>query len=166
MINWNEMSELHVVSKLESILQRWFKVELFFADLNGKIHSKQFQKDYSSENPIFKLMLQTSHGYDVFIQDVEEFISSKSDSDLNLDLTTDNTKPSLNISDGVELLAKGQVSPVNSDGGKSDKDSKKSEDFSFFKSDPVEDKGGIVDGDMKNISVNNVPIIIQNIIVS
>ena len=80
---------------------------------------------------------------------------SKSNSDLNLDLTTDNTKPSLNISDGVELLAKGQVSPVNSDGGKSDKDSKKSEDFSFFKSDPVEDKGGIVDGDMKNISVNN-----------
>ena len=29
---------------------------------------------------------------------------SKSESDLNLDLTTDNTKPSLNISDGVELL--------------------------------------------------------------
>ena len=44
MINWPEMSELHVVSKLESILQRWFNLELFFADMNGKIVSKQFQR--------------------------------------------------------------------------------------------------------------------------
>ena len=52
---------------------------------------------------------------------------SKSNSDLNLDLTTNSAKPSLNISDGVELLAKGQVSPVNSEGANSDKESKKSE---------------------------------------
>ena len=87
---------------------------------------------------------------------------SKSNSDLNLDLTTENAKPSLNISDGVELLAKGQVSPINSDGGKSDKDSKKSEDFSFFKSDTVEDKGGIVDGDMKNSSDKDDNLLLSN----
>ena len=57
---------------------------------------------------------------------------SKSDSDLNLDLNKDNqVKPSLNISDGVELLAKGSVSPVKSDGYNSDQESKKSEEFSF-----------------------------------
>ena len=76
MINWNEMSELHVVNKLEAIMKRWFNVELFFCDLNGKIHSKQFQKDYSSDNPIFKLLLNAGHGYDVFLQDVEELVTT------------------------------------------------------------------------------------------
>ena len=80
MINWNEMSELHVVNKLESIMSRWFNVELFFCDLNGKIHSKQFQKGYVSDNSIFKLLLSANHGYDVFLQDVEEMISNNSDS--------------------------------------------------------------------------------------
>ena len=80
---------------------------------------------------------------------------SKSDSDLNLDLNKDNqVKPSLNISDGVELLAKGSVSPVKSDGYNSDQESKKSEEFSFFKSDNVEDKGVIVDGDLKKVEVD------------
>jgi len=74
MVNWNEMSELHVVSKLESILQRWFNVELFFCDLNGKVHSKQFQKDYLSPNPLFQLIVNASHGYDVFMQDVETLL--------------------------------------------------------------------------------------------
>lgn len=88
---------------------------------------------------------------------------SKSDGDnLDLDFYTDNKKPKLNISDGVELLAKGSVSPVNSDGGRSDKESKKSEDFSFFKSDPVEDKGGIVDGDMTNIKVDDDSLLLSN----
>ena len=81
MVNWNEMSELHVVSKLESILMRWFNVELFFCDLNGKIHSKQFQKGYSSSNPIFQLLLNTGHGYDVFLQDVESLIDQSRNND-------------------------------------------------------------------------------------
>ena len=81
MINWNEMSELHVVNKLESILKRWFNVELFFCDLNGKVHSKQFQKGYVSGNPIFKLILQASHGYDIFLQDVESMLEEGKDSD-------------------------------------------------------------------------------------
>ena len=79
---------------------------------------------------------------------------NKSESDLELDLNVDNVKPNLNISDGVELLANGKVSPVLSDDEKSDKESNKS--FTFFKSDPVEDKGGIVDGDIKdNLLLNN-----------
>ena len=74
MINWPEMSELHVVSKLESILQRWFNLELFFADMNGKIVSKQFQKGYSTNSPIFKSILEASHGYDSFMQDIDKIL--------------------------------------------------------------------------------------------
>jgi transcriptional regulator with PAS, ATPase and Fis domain len=81
MVNWSEMSELHVVNKLEAILKRWFNVELFFCDLNGKIHSGQFKKDYISDNPLFHLMLHSSHGYDVFLQDVETLIDQSRNSD-------------------------------------------------------------------------------------
>jgi two-component system, NtrC family, response regulator HupR/HoxA len=81
MVNWSEMSELHVVNKLEAILKRWFNVELFFCDLNGKIHSGQFQKDYISDNPLFHLLLNSSHGYDVFLQDVETLIDHSRNSE-------------------------------------------------------------------------------------
>ena len=74
MINWPEMSELHVVSKLESILQRWFNLELFFADMNGKIVSKQFQKGYVTNSPIFKSILDAAHGYDSFMQDIDKIL--------------------------------------------------------------------------------------------
>jgi hypothetical protein len=80
---------------------------------------------------------------------------SKSNSDLNFDPSNSNSmKPSLSISGGVELLAKGSVSPAKSEGYNSDQDSKKSEDFSFFKSENVKDKGGIVDGDLKKIDID------------
>lgn len=85
MVNWNEMSELHVVSKLEAILQKWFNVELFFCDLNGKIHSKQFQKDYLSCNPLFQLMMQAGHGYDVFMQDIETLLDQNRKGDSNFE---------------------------------------------------------------------------------
>jgi transcriptional regulator with PAS, ATPase and Fis domain len=81
MVNWNEMSELHVVSKLESILKRWFNVELFFCDLNGKIHTKQFQKGFISNNPLFQLLANANHGYDVFLQDVELLADSSKNND-------------------------------------------------------------------------------------
>ena len=65
--------------------------------------------------------------------------------------------PNLKTADpiGVELLAKGVVSPVNSNNSSPRNDSVKSEEFSFFKSDNVEDKGGIVDGDLKKVEVDS-----------
>ena len=67
--------------------------------------------------------------------------------------------PNLKTADpiGVELLAKGVVSPVNSNNSSPRNDSVKSEEFSFFK--PSEDKGGIIDGDLpkdddKNVNIN------------
>ena len=76
------------------------------------------------------------------------------------EINTDPTiSPNLKTADpiGVELLAKGVVSPVNSNNSSPRNDSVKSEEFSFFK--PSEDKGGIIDGDLpkdddKNVNIN------------
>jgi len=79
---------------------------------------------------------------------------AKGDTDLS-PKTNDIITPSLSVSDqsGVELLAKGSVSPVKSEPN-SDTGSLKNEGFSFFK---PEDKGGIVDGDLsKKINVDPV----------
>ena len=58
--------------------------------------------------------------------------------DLNEKTNNDTLLPNLNVSDGVELLS-------NNFGIKEEK-KEENNDFSFFK---VEDKGGIVDGDLK-----------------
>ena len=75
------------------------------------------------------------------------------------EINTDPTiSPNLKTADpiGVELLAKGTVSPINSINSSPRNDSVKSEEFSFFK--PSEDKGGIIDGDLpnndKNVNIN------------
>ena len=79
------------------------------------------------------------------------------------EINTDPTiSPNLRTADpiGVELLAKGVVSPVNSINSSPRNDSVKSEEFSFFK--PSEDKGGIIDGDLPN-NDKNVNINVTNI---
>ena len=105
-----------------------------------------------------------------------KIVSVGDNSSDNLGFTKDNTDkpsdihinepilPNLNVSDGVELLAKGSVSPVKPDGYNSDQESKKSEDFSFFK---PEDKGGIVDGDLsKPIRIDPIDPVDDNIIMN
>ena len=53
----------------------------FFATLMEKYIQSSFKKGYVSENSVFKLLLSANHGYDVFLQDVEEMISSNGDSE-------------------------------------------------------------------------------------
>ena len=68
------------------------------------------------------------------------FIKDDVSDGISFNEKNDNITPNLNVSDGVELLS-------NNFGIKEEpKKEEKSDDFSFFK---VEDKGGIVDGDLK-----------------
>ena len=34
-LNWKELTELHVISKIQDVVKDWFDAELFFVDLNG-----------------------------------------------------------------------------------------------------------------------------------
>lgn len=72
MIDWKEMSDLHVVAKLEEILNKWWGVEMFWTDLNYKIRSKHLDKDYSFKNHFMKVQLGMSYGYEYMGQDIEK----------------------------------------------------------------------------------------------
>ena len=81
-----------------------------------------------------------------FADNSSENLGFTKENNISLDLDTGDASimPNLTASDGVELLAKGNISPQTHDETKGDIN--KNEDFSFFKPD---DKGGIVDGDIK-----------------
>ncbi|PIK14154.1 sigma-54 dependent transcriptional regulator [Halobacteriovorax sp. JY17] len=72
MINWQEISDLHVISKLEEILSKWFGVEQIYSDMHYKIRSGHIDKGYEFKNHFFKVQMQMSHGYNYMGQDVEK----------------------------------------------------------------------------------------------
>ncbi len=72
MINWNDMNGLHVISKLEEILGRWFGVEMIYSDLQGKVRSKQMEKDYNFKNHFMKVQMGLNYGHEFIGQDIEK----------------------------------------------------------------------------------------------
>lgn len=71
MIKWEEIGKLHVIAKLEHILNKWFHVEQIFTDTHHKIQSAQLDKSYEFKNHFYKVQMGLTHGYDVFSQDLE-----------------------------------------------------------------------------------------------
>lgn len=80
MINWKEMSGLHVISKLEEILGKWFGVELLYTDHNGKIRSKHLERDYQFKNNFFKVQMGLPYGAEFISQDIEKITDTISQS--------------------------------------------------------------------------------------
>jgi two-component system response regulator HupR/HoxA len=73
MINWKEMSGLHVISKMEEVLNKWFGVEQVFTDMHYKIRSSHLDKDYEFKNHFMKVQMQMNYGYEYLGQDVEKY---------------------------------------------------------------------------------------------
>ena len=72
MIKWEEIKGLHVITKLDEILSKWFGVEQFYIDSHYKIRSNQLEKDYEIKNHFFKVQMGLNHGYDFLTQDIEK----------------------------------------------------------------------------------------------
>ncbi|OUR93741.1 hypothetical protein A9Q84_19965 [Halobacteriovorax marinus] len=72
MINWKEISGLHVISKLEEILGKWFGVEQVYSDMHYKIRSGHIDKGHEFKNHFLKVQMQMSHGYNYIGQDIEK----------------------------------------------------------------------------------------------
>jgi transcriptional regulator with PAS, ATPase and Fis domain len=81
MINWTEISNLHVIAKLEQILNEWFGVEQVYSDLHYKIRSSHLEKDYKFKSPFMKTVMGMNHGYDLICQDIEKVTDQLQDSD-------------------------------------------------------------------------------------
>ena len=71
MIDWKEISGLHVISKLEEILEKWFGVEQVYSDMHYKIRSGHIDKDHAFKNHFFKVQMQMGHGYNYIGSDIE-----------------------------------------------------------------------------------------------
>ncbi len=80
MINWKELNGLHVISKLEEILSKWFGVEVFYTDIHYKIRSSHVEKGHEFKNHFFKVQMEMPHGYDFVSSDIEKFSDELHDS--------------------------------------------------------------------------------------
>ncbi len=78
MINWKEMNGLHVVAKLEQILNKWFGVEIFYIDPHGKIRSKHADKGAEVHNHLVKLQMGMNYGHEYLSQDAEKITENAS----------------------------------------------------------------------------------------
>lgn len=84
MIDWKEMNGLHVISKLEEIINRWFGVELFWADLHNKIRSHHNDPDYEFKSMLMKLqMKEMKFGHEYMSSDIENVTDYLATSDEN-----------------------------------------------------------------------------------
>ncbi|HAZ12778.1 MAG TPA: nitrogen fixation protein NifA [Bdellovibrionales bacterium] len=72
MMNWKEISSLHVVAKLDQILGRWFGVELIYIDQHFKIQSRHLEKNHSFRNHLMKVVMSMKYGYEYLGQDLEK----------------------------------------------------------------------------------------------
>jgi transcriptional regulator with PAS, ATPase and Fis domain len=75
-INWTELSNLHVVSKVKHLLSDWFNVEIFFTDLSGQVRSENWSNDYNFSNQLLAVLNETSHGFTTISHDFESFFDS------------------------------------------------------------------------------------------
>jgi two-component system, NtrC family, response regulator HupR/HoxA len=76
MINWGEISGLHVIAKLEEILAKWFGVETVYADHHAKVRSKHLDREYSFKSHFLKIQLHTNYGHEYLSQDLENIQES------------------------------------------------------------------------------------------
>ncbi len=72
MINWKEISGLHVIQKLERVIGRWFGVEVFFTDEHFKVHNGLLNSDHEFVNNFMKVQLGLDYGKDYLTQDIEK----------------------------------------------------------------------------------------------
>ncbi len=72
MINWKDISDLHVIKKLEHIIQKWYGVEIIYVNQYCKIQNNIFDKNYQFKNHFLKVQMGTSHGHQFLEQDIEQ----------------------------------------------------------------------------------------------
>ncbi|MBC98451.1 MAG: nitrogen fixation protein NifA [Halobacteriovoraceae bacterium] len=79
MINWKEMKNLLVISKLSEILYKWYGTELIWTDAQAKIQSGHLDKDHEYKNQFFAVQMGMPHGHDLINNDIENIADQLKD---------------------------------------------------------------------------------------
>ncbi len=69
MIDWNGLKELHAIKKLNTILSRWYELELFFCDHHGNLKAHD-----TIDNRFLKIYLEQPGSKEKFNQDIKDQI--------------------------------------------------------------------------------------------
>lgn len=78
MIDWNQMSQLHVIKKIEEIICKWFGVEMFLVDHRGEIFGSIKENDHDFYNDFLKIQINSKFGMKCLQQDIEKTIKDLS----------------------------------------------------------------------------------------
>jgi two-component system, NtrC family, response regulator HupR/HoxA len=105
MINWKDIGELHVITKLDEFLAKWFGTELIFVDSHNNIKSKHSVTDSEFQNPLFNIQMKMNSGHESLEQDLE-----------NISEELQNGKNSNIVFDSCIKKVKGIASRVEVDG--------------------------------------------------
>mgnify|MGYP001337274872 CR=1 FL=1 len=78
-INWTELKDLHVISKVRELISQWYGAEIFFTDLSGHVQSGNWSKDFDYKNQFLAVLNQTSQGFQTLGSDFENFFDSNNE---------------------------------------------------------------------------------------
>lgn len=105
MIDWKTIKDLHVIKKMEEIVGRWFGVDMFFTDENGKIQSGVLDKAHIFKSHFFKVQMHMGYGHEYLNGDIEKVYEKFVDS-----------KENFMVFDSFFEGAKGMVQKIEHDG--------------------------------------------------
>jgi transcriptional regulator with PAS, ATPase and Fis domain len=71
-IDWKNIKDLHVNKKIEQIVGKWFDLDFFYVDEQGRIQSDFKSKDQQYFSHFFKVQLGHNYGVEWLEQDVEK----------------------------------------------------------------------------------------------
>ena len=73
-INWAELKDLHVISKIQELITQWFNAEIFFTDLSGQVMSGNWNKEHDFKNQFLAVLNLTSDTFTSLGNDFESFL--------------------------------------------------------------------------------------------
>ena len=84
MINWEELSHIHVIRKLEQILAQWFLTDIFIVDDRGQVRNYDLRaKGNVFKNPLTLAFLSQEKGVGVFLASIARANEEASRQNLN-----------------------------------------------------------------------------------
>ena len=77
-INWTELKDLHVISKVRELISQWYGAEIFHRPVRH-VQSGNWAKDFEYKNQFLAVLNQTSQGFQTLGSDFENFFDTNRD---------------------------------------------------------------------------------------
>jgi two-component system response regulator HupR/HoxA len=72
MIDWDVLSNLHAIKKLEKIISKWYGLDCMYVDNHYKIQSGHNKPEFEFNSHLLKVQIEMDYGYEILGQDLEK----------------------------------------------------------------------------------------------